>query len=118
MFKTLFKNPIFKIANSACAKTVSKYRLYALVNNNNNNVVKEWKMVNFRACLYGGGGPHVGEVSRLGGVTRLSIKSLILIWSRLHDGWGNPPHVTSPTWGPLPPCKQALKLGEKNVKMN
>ena len=26
-----------------------------------------------RACLHGGGGPHVGEVIRLGGVTRLSI---------------------------------------------
>ena len=26
-----------------------------------------------RACLHGGGGPQVGEVTRLGGVTRLSI---------------------------------------------
>ena len=26
----------------------------------------------FRACLHGGGGPQVGEVTRLGGVTRLS----------------------------------------------
>ena len=25
------------------------------------------------ACLHGGGGPQVGEVTRLGGVTRLSI---------------------------------------------
>ena len=25
-----------------------------------------------RACLHGGGGPQVGEVTRLGGVTRLS----------------------------------------------
>ena len=33
-----------------------------------------------RACLHGGGGPQVGEViTRLGGVTRLSIQSLILI---------------------------------------
>ena len=22
--------------------------------------------------------------------------------------WGDPPHVTSPIWGPPPPCKQAL----------
>ena len=28
---------------------------------------------NLRACLHGGGGPQVGEVTRLGGVTRLSI---------------------------------------------
>ena len=33
--------------------------------------------------------PQVGEVTRLGGVTRLSIYSLILIWSRLHDRWGD-----------------------------
>ena len=26
-----------------------------------------------RACLHGGGGPRVGEVTRLGGVTRLPI---------------------------------------------
>ena len=24
-------------------------------------------------------------------------------------GGGDPPHVTSPVWGPQPPCKQALK---------
>ena len=29
--------------------------------------------VPIRACLHGGGGPQVGEVTRLGGVTRLSI---------------------------------------------
>ena len=54
------------------------------------------------------GGLQFGEVTRLGGVTRLSIQSLILMLSRLHVRWGNPPHVTPPTWGPLPSCKQAL----------
>ena len=29
--------------------------------------------LNLRACLHGGGGPQVGEVTRLGRVTRLSI---------------------------------------------
>ena len=29
--------------------------------------------MNLRACLHGGGGTQVGEVSRLGGVTHLSI---------------------------------------------
>ena len=43
-----------------------------------------------RARLNEGGGTQVGEV------TRLSIKSLILIWSPLDDRWGDPPHVTSP----------------------
>ena len=32
-----------------------------------------------------GGASQYGEVTRLGGVTRLSIQSLILIWSRLYD---------------------------------
>ena len=32
------------------------------------------------------------------------------MWSRLHVRWGNPPHVTSPTWGPRPSCKQALSF--------
>ena len=27
--------------------------------------------------------------------------------SRLHVRWGDPPHLTSPTWGPPPSCKQA-----------
>ena len=31
------------------------------------------------------------------------------ICSRLHDRWGDPPHVTSPTRGPPAPCKQALR---------
>ena len=25
------------------------------------------------------------------------------MWSSLHDRWGDPPHDTSPTWGPPPP---------------
>ena len=51
----------------------------------------------FRACLHEGRGPQVGEVTCLGGVARLSIQSLILMWSRLRVRWGNPPQVTSPT---------------------
>ena len=63
----------------------------------------------FRARLHGGGGPQVGEVTCLGGVTHLSIQSLILIdrvymtggvtildiiWT---DGLPPPKRVTSPT---------------------
>ena len=36
------------------------------------------------------GAPQVGEVTGLGGVTRQSIYSLILICSRLHEKWGDP----------------------------
>jgi len=38
----------------------------------------------FRACVHGDGGPQVGEVTRLGGVTCLSILSLILITVTCH----------------------------------
>ena len=55
-------------------------------------------------------GPLVSEVTRFSGVTRLSILSLTLIWSRFYDRWGDPPHVTSPVWGPPPSCKQALRI--------
>ena len=49
---------------------------------NNQKDFKGWKdsvlaasfvIYRFRACLRGGGGPRVGEVTRLGRVTRLSI---------------------------------------------
>ena len=48
-----------------------------------------------------------------GEVTRLSIQSLILIWSHLHDRWGDrmrdymDRRVTTPTWGSPSSCKQA-----------
>ena len=75
----------------------------------------------FRAWKLGSGGPQVGEVTRLGGVQRLIINSLVLIWSGLHDLWGDhtrdymdrrvtsPKMVTLPTWVPPPPCKQTLR---------
>ena len=62
---------------------------------------------------------EVGEVTRLGGLTCLSIRSIVLIRSSLHHRWGGrmrdymdrratlPEGATSPTWGPPPPCKQA-----------
>ena len=60
----------------------------------------------FTNYLHGGGGLQEGEVTRFGGVTRLSI---LKTWSLLHDRWGHRPRVTSPIWGPTPPCKQALR---------
>ena len=65
-----------------------------------------WRTV--RACLHEGGGPQVGEVTRLGRGNPLVhiISHFNLIC--LHDRWGDLPHFTSPIWGPPPPCKQAL----------
>ena len=38
------------------------------------------------------------------------------MWSRLQVRWGNPTHVTSPTWGPPPSCKQALSFTFRQIK--
>ena len=53
--------------------------------------------------LHGGGGPQIGEVT-CGVSSHLSCKrDLIKLVTP-------PKWVTSPTWTPLPPCKQALRL--------
>ena len=55
-----------------------------------------------RACLHGDGGPQVGEVT-CGGSPHLTCKrdhTKIRVYMDRR--------VTSPTWGPPPPCKQAL----------
>ena len=63
-----------------------------------------------RACLHGGGGPQVGEVT-CGGSTRLTCKRDHTKIRDYMDRRVTPPkRVTSPTWGPLPPCKQALTM--------
>ena len=68
------------------------------------------KLMHLKACLHGGGGPQVGEVTRFGGVTHpaVHIISHFNFITFLYDSWGDPPQVISPTWGPPPPCKQAL----------
>ena len=53
------------------------------------------------------GGPQVVEVTRLGQITGLSIWSLILIWSRLHDRWGD--HMRDRTGG-LPHLSEVRQL--------
>ena len=61
------------------------------------------------ACLHEGGGPQVGEVTR-GGSLHLSCKrDQIKIRDYMDRRVTPPKRVTSPTWGPPPPCKQALR---------
>ena len=55
-----------------------------------------------KASLHGGGGPQVGEVT-CGGSPHLRCKSDHIKTRDCMDR-----RVTSPTWGPPPPCKQAL----------
>ena len=61
-----------------------------------------------RAFLHGGGGPQIGEVT-CGGSPHLSCKRDQVKMRDYMDKRVTPPkRVTSPTWGPPPPCKQAL----------
>ena len=61
-----------------------------------------------RACLHEGGGPQVGEVT-CGGLPHLSCKrDHIKMRDCMNRRVTPPKRVTSPSWGPPPPCKQAL----------
>ena len=67
-----------------------------------------------RVCLHGGGGPQIGEVI-CGWSPHLSCKRDKIKMRDYMDRRVTPPkQVTSPTWGPPPPCKQALS-GAKYV---
>ena len=57
-----------------------------------------------RACLHGGGGPQIGEVT-CNGSPHLSCKRDQI---KMRDYMDR--RVTSPTWGPPPPCKQTLSV--------
>ena len=62
-----------------------------------------------RGCLRGGGGPHIGEVT-CGRSPHLSCKRDQIKMRDYKDRQVTPPkRVTWPTWGPPPPCKQALR---------
>ena len=56
----------------------------------------------------GVGDPQIGEVT-CGGSSHLSCKRYqIKMRDYVERQVAPPKRVTSPTWGPLPPCKQAL----------
>ena len=65
-----------------------------------------------RACLHGGGGPQVGE-AKYGGSPHLSCKRDQITMRDYMDK-----RVTSPTWGPPPPCKQAQRKKKKHAYVN
>ena len=60
------------------------------------------------ACLRGGGGPQIGEVTR-GRSPHLSCKGDQI---KMRDYMNR--RVTSPTWGPPPPCRQALSFPQSH----
>ena len=62
-----------------------------------------------RACLHEGGGPQIGAVT-CGGSPHVSCKrDQIKMRDYMDRRVTTPKWVTSPTWGPPPPCKQALR---------
>ena len=64
----------------------------------------------FRACFYEGGGPQIGGVT-CGGSPHLSCKRDQIKMRDHMDRRATPvKRVTSPNWGPPPPCKQTLIL--------
>ena len=62
-----------------------------------------------RDRLHEGGEPQVGEVI-CGKLPHLTCKRDHIKMRDYMDLIIPPKRVTSPTWGPLPPCKQALNL--------
>ena len=76
-------------------------------------LVSSWLNWSLRACSHGGGGPQVGEVPRLGGVTNLSIQSLFFSWLVSHERWGTSPRRVARSavpgnplrWGEFSPCE-------------
>ena len=68
-----------------------------------------WSLI--RACLHEGGGPQVGVVA-CGGLPHLTCKRDPIKMRDYMDRRVPPPpnRVTSPSWGPPPPRKQALTV--------
>ena len=65
--------------------------------------------MSLKACFHRGGRPKIGEVT-CGGSPHLSCKCDQIKMRDYMDRRVTPPkRVTSPTWGPPPPCKQALR---------
>ena len=65
---------------------------------------KKRKPLSLGACLPGGGGPQIGDVT-CGGSPHLSCKrDQIKMRDYMDRRVTLPKRVTSPTWGPPPPC--------------
>ena len=73
--------------------------------------INKWHSTFFlRACLHEGGGPRVGEVT-CGKLSHLTCKRDNIKMRDYMERRDTPPkRVTSPTWSPPPPCKQALSF--------
>ena len=104
-FQLKFSGIIFTIIDSI--------RVILLVNYLWNRFWSKTNCYFLRACSHGGGGPQVGEVPRLGGVTNLSTQSLFFSWLLSHERWGTLPRRVARSavpgntlrWGKFSPCE-------------
>ena len=92
---------LLQVATDYCIFFPSVVLLLLPVYSKNKHIKQTFSI---RACLHEGGGPQVGEVT-CGGLPHLSCKRDQI---KMRDYMDR--RVTSPTWGPPPPCKQALRL--------
>ena len=67
-----------------------------------------WSLGPLRACLHGGGGPQVGEITCEGSPHLSCKRDHIKMRDYMDRQVTRPKRVTSPTLGPPPSCKQAL----------
>ena len=103
----------FFFSNKSYARHLRFYRFIASgflllsVESSCKHLVKS--RLTFRTCLHEGGGLQVGEVTRSRS-RHLSCKRDQIKMRDYMDRRVTPPKlVTSPTWGPPPPCKQAIR---------
>ena len=88
----------FRPNHSACTASISAVNLW----------LTSMDAGKLRACLHGGGGPQISEVT-CGMSPHLTCKRDQIKMKDCMDRRVSPPkRVTSPTWSPPPPCKQAL----------
>ena len=58
---------IYNLHGLSCQEKVSRFSMLLIPRYGTSLAVSHWKL---RACLHGGGGPQVGEVTRLGEVKK------------------------------------------------
>ena len=99
------------------ATTMVMMMLMMMLWRRNKPLNRYWKKKkNVRDCLNGGGGPQIGEVTSARSPHLSCKRDQINMGGYMERPVTPPKRVTSPTWGPPPPCKQALRMTFLNFK--
>ena len=70
--------------------------------------MQSFSVTSKRACLHGDWARQIGEVTCRGSPQLLCKRDQLKMRDHMDRQVTTPNQVTSPTWGPPPPCKQAL----------